>query len=327
MDNQIHWGIIGTGSIAHKFATGLRALPEAKLVAVGSRSLEHAHQFGEEFKVPHKYASYDELAQDSEVDVIYIATPHPYHKDNTLLCLNNGKAVLCEKPLAINSAQVADMVSCARTNNIFLMEAMWTHCFPAMTKVRELIHERAIGEVRLLEAKFCFRTGWYPEGRLLNPTFGGGALLDVGVYNIALAYIIFGKSPSRISSMAHLGDTGVDEQSSMILGYDNGAMANLTCAVRTNTPQDAAIYGTDGWIEIPSPYWQPDYIVLHTNDREEMMTFERVGNGYSFEAIEVMRCLRAGFLESRIVPLDMSIAVMSTMDEIRAQWGLKYPME
>jgi len=327
MSGKIRWGIIGTGRIAHKFAEGLAALSDAELVAVGSRSEGSAERFGEEFNIPHRHASYEALAHDPQVDVVYVATPHPYHKDNTLLCLRNGKAVLCEKPFAMNSAEVAEMVNCARDRGLFLMEAMWTHCFPAMAKVRELIDGGAIGEVRLLEAKFCFRAGWNPEGRLLNPDLGGGALLDVGVYTVALAHMVFDRSPTRISSMAHIGETGVDEQSSMILGYDGGAMAILTCAIRTSTPHEAAIYGTDGWIEIPPFFWQPDRIILNLGGREEVMTFNRLGNGYSFEAEEVMKCLREGKLESEIVPLERSVAVMDTMDRIRAQWGLKYPME
>ena len=327
MGDRIRWGIISTGSIAHKFAQGLAVLKDAELVAVGSRSKESADRFGEEFSVPHRHASYDALAQDPNVDVVYIGTPHPYHKDNTLLCLNNGKAVLCEKPFAINSAEVAEMVDCARDRELFLMEAMWTHYFPAMAKVRELIGEGAIGKVRLLEAKFCFRSGWNPEGRLLNPKLGGGGLLDVGVYTIALAHMIFDKSPVHITSIAHIGETGVDEQASMLLGYDDGAIANLTCAVRTTTPHEAAIYGTDGWIEIPPLFWQPDRIILNSKDKEETITFDRLGNGYSFEAVEVMTCLREGRLESGIVPLDRSIAIMDTMDKVRVQWGFKYPME
>ncbi len=327
MGDRIRWGIISTGSIAHKFAHGLAALKDAELVAVGSRSKESADRFGEELSVPHRHASYDALAQDPNVDVVYIGTPHPYHKDNTLLCLNNDKAVLCEKPFAINSAEVAEMVACARDRKLFLMEAMWTHYFPAMAKVRELIGEGAIGEVRLLEAKFCFRSGWNPEGRLLDPELGGGALLDVGVYTVALAYMIFDRSPIHITSMAHIGETGVDEQASVLLGYDDGAIANLTCAVRTTTSHEAVIYGTDGWIEIPPLFWQPDRIILNSKGKEETMTFDRLGNGYSFEAVEVMTCLREGKLESEIVPLDRSIAVMDTMDKVRAQWGLKYPME
>ena len=328
MKDKIRWGIIGTGEIARKFAAGLTALEDAELAAVGSRSKESADCFGEEFGVPRRHASYDALAEDPEIDVVYVATPHPCHKDNTLLCLRSKKAVLCEKPLAMNSAEVAEMVECARSQKQFLMEAMWTHCFPAMAKVRELVSEGAIGKVRLLEAKFCFRSPWDPGGRLLNPELGGGALLDVGVYTVALAHMVLGP-PSRIVAMAHLGETGVDEQSAMILGYDDGAMAVLTCAVRTGTPHDAAVYGTEGWIRIPPRFWQPDRIVLRSNDNdsEQEISFPRLGNGYSFEAAEVMRCLREGKLESAVVPLRLSIDVMATLDRIRDELGLKYPME
>jgi len=327
MEDKTRWGILGTGAIAHAFAKGLAALPDAELVAVGSRTRESADRFGKEFGVPNRHASYEALAGDAGVEAVYVATPHPFHKENTLLCLEAGKAVLCEKPFAMNSAEAELMVARARDKGVFLMEAMWTHCFPAIRKVRELVAGGAIGGVRIVRVEFCFRSGWNPEGRLLNPHLGGGALLDVGVYTVALAQLILGGEPDRIAAMAHIGETGVDEQSAMILGFDGGAMAVLTCAVRTSTPHEACIFGTDGWIGIPHLFWQPDRIVLHASGRDEEMAFERLGNGYSFEAAEVMRCLREGRLESEAVPTARTLAVMRTLDRVRAQWGLTYPME
>jgi len=328
MAKKIRWGIVGTGGIAHAFAKGLSVLPDAKITAVASRSKESAEKFGTEFNVPNRHIGVESIAYDKDVDVVYIATPHPMHKNETISCLEGGKAVLCEKPFAMNISEVMQMITCARKKKLFLMEAMWMYFFPAMEKVRELVSGGAIGEVRLVQASFCFKCEWNPEHRCLNLQLGGGALLAVGVYDIALAQMIYGKEPFRISSMAHIGQTGVDEQSSMIFGYENGAMAVLTCAVRTSTLKEAIIYGTDGFIRILPFFWKPDRIIVKTGrDEEKEISFNRLGNGYGYEAAEVMRCLRDGEIESMVMPLDTSIAIMRTMDKIRQQWNLVYPME
>ncbi|TFH17886.1 MAG: Gfo/Idh/MocA family oxidoreductase [Lentisphaerales bacterium] len=328
MSETIRWGIIGTGSIAHNFAKGLSALHDARVVAVASRSREAADKFGEEFSVTHRHIGAAELAANGDVDAVYVATPHPMHKNATLQCLEGGKAVLCEKPFAMNVSEATEMIGTARAKGVFLMEAMWTHFFPAMAETRKIIASGAIGEVRLVQSSFCFRAGWDPKNRLLSPELGGGALLDVGIYNVSLARMVFQRDPSRISSMVHLGETGVDEQCSVLLGYDDGAIATSTSAIRTNTSHDAAIYGADGHIKIPHMFWQPDRIIVKAGQAdEEEISFERVGNGYNYEAEEVANCLRNGYLESSVVSLDTTLANMKTMDSIRAQWGLVYPME
>jgi len=326
MSGTIRWGILGTGAIAKKFASGLAAVDDATLVAVGSRTQERAEEFGDEFTVPRRHGSYAELGADPEVDVIYVATPHPFHKECTLLCLEGGKAVLCEKPFAINARQAQQMTDCARQKGLFLMEAMWTRFLPAICKVRAWLAEGAIGEPRMLRADFGFRSGWNPEGRLLNPALGGGALLDVGVYTVALAFMVMGEQPDRIESVAHIGETGVDEQSAMLLGFDEGRLAALTCAVRTATPHSARIDGTEGSILIPD-FWHATEATLKAGDREEHFEHPHEGNGYNYEAAEVGRCLRAGKLEGEIMPLDETLAIMTTLDAIRAPWGLKYPGE
>jgi len=327
MKDTIKWGILGTGGIAHQFARGLTAIPDAELIAVGSRTNENAAKFADEFQVPHKHGSYEKLANDPDVDVIYVATPHPFHKENTILCLEAGKAVLCEKPFAINAQQVKEMIQCARESEKFLMEAMWTRFLPIIIKVREWLAEGLIGDVRMLKADFCFRSGWNPEGRLLKPELGGGGLLDVGVYTIAMAYMVFGGEPSNITSMCHIGETGVDEQSTILFGYDAGQIAILCSAIRTSTPQDAQIFGTEGSIYIPN-FWHSTSATLSVSGKDpETVDMPFNGNGYNYEAVEVMNCLRAGKLESDIVPLDESLSIIKTMDKIRAEWGLKYPME
>ena len=326
MKDKVRWGILGTGSIARKFAEGLTAVEDAELVAVGSRVKEGAELFGEKYGVPRRHGSYEALAKDPEVDVVYVASPHPFHKEHALLCLRNGKGVVSEKPMGINQREVGEMVACARAQKLFLMEAMWTHFFPAIRKAKALIGEGAIGEVRLMRADFCFRAGIDPAHRLFAPELGGGGLLDVGVYTVALAQLVYEQEPREIVSMANMAETGVDEQAVMLMRYEGGGMATLTCAVRTTTPHEAVIYGTDGFIRIPHAFWQPDSIVL-CKDKEQEFAFERLGNGMGFEAAEVCRCMREGLLESPLMPWSRSLAVVKIMDRVRAQWGLKYPME
>lgn len=324
----IRWGILGTGSIARKFAAGLTALTDAELVAVGSRRAEKADEFADEFAGPRRHGSYAALADDPDVDAIYVATPHTLHKDNTLLCLRAGKAVLCEKPFAVNAADAREMVAVARQEGRFLMEAMWTRFLPAVAKVRELLAQGAIGETRLLRADFCFRAGWNPEGRLLNPALAGGGLLDVGVYTVSLASMVFGAQPSRIASLAHIGETGVDEQAAMVLAYDAGQLATLTCAVRVSTPHEAQIFGTEGSLRIHRPFWHATELTVNAAGKEpQHLELPYPGNGYTCEAAEVGRCLREGELESPVMPLDETLAILDTLDQIRAQWGLRYPTE
>lgn len=326
MTDKIRWGILGTGSIAQKFATGLTALPDAEIAAVGSRTQAAADHFGAEFHIPRRHASYEALANDAEVDAIYIATPHPFHYQNTLMCLDAGKPVLCEKPFAINVGEARQMVARAREKKIFLMEAMWTRYLPVMARVREIIAAGTIGDVRLVTADFGFRTGFNPKGRLFDPDLGGGGLLDVGIYPISLAYMLLG-APSSVVSAAHLGETGVDEQAAWIFGYPAGQLALLSSATRTNTQQEARIAGTEGLIRIPD-WWHAQQLTLSVNGKpDEVIQPPFGGNGYNYEAAEVAHCLRKGLLESQTMPLDESLAIMETMDTIRAQWGLKYPME
>lgn len=325
--DKLHWGILGTGLIATKFATGLEVLPDAELTAVGSRSQATADAFGDTFDVPHRHASYQALVEDPDVDVVYVATPHSLHRDHTILALKAGKAVLCEKPFTVNAAEAEQVIAVARQERRFLMEAMWTRFLPAMQRVRQILADGVIGEVRLVSADFGFRAPLDPQHRLFNPHLGGGALLDVGVYMVSLASMVFGP-PSRVTGLAHIGETGVDEQSAAILGYDGGQLFLFHTAVRTESPQEAILMGTQGWLRIHSPWWCPDTFTLSIpGQEEEVVQLPYEGNGYNHEATEVMNCLRAGELESTVVPLEESLEIVKTMDQIRAQWGLRYPMD
>lgn len=321
------WGILGVGNIARQFAEGLAQLPDAELLAVGSRTQANADAFGERYHVSRRYPSYDELAADGEIDAIYIATPHVLHAANSLLCLRSGKAVLCEKPFTINAAEAEAVIAEARERGLFLMEAMWTRFLPHIETLRGLLADEAIGEPRLLSASFGFRTSFDPHSRLFDPALGGGALLDVGVYPMALASMIFG-APREITGAATLGETGVDEQGVAVLSYDGGELAALSFAVRTETPHEAVLSGTEGRIKLEQPWWAPSSLTLSRSGAgDQVFAPAAIGNGYAHEAIEVQRCLREGRTESLVMPLDETLAIMRTMDRLRGQWGLRYPGE
>lgn len=327
MLKKIRWGILSTGRIAKVFARGLKFLPDAELVAVGSRTISSAKKFGAEFQIPRCHGSYQALVADPAVDIIYVATPHNLHRENSLLCLKAGKAVLCEKPFTINAGQAKTVIDFARQKRLFLMEAMWTRFIPAITKVRELVAQGIIGEVRMITADFGFHGNFEEEGRLFNPAYGGGALLDVGIYPLSFASMILG-TPTKITSLAHLGQTGVDEAAAIILEHAPGQLAVLTTAIRIDTPVEATIMGCKGRIRIHPPFIAPNKITISQTDKpDQVIEIPYDGNGYNYQAAEAMRCLRTGKTESEIMPLDESYQIMQTMDKMRAQWGLKYPME
>ena len=327
MSDTTRWGIIGTGSIAKKFATGLTALPDAQLYVVGSRFQETADVFADQFDAPVRHSSYESLAQDVNVDAVYVATPHSFHKENSLLCLAAGKPVLCEKPFTINVAEAQEVVDFARQNKVFLMEAMWTRYIPLMVKLRQMLAEGVIGEVRMLNADFGFGSRVNPTSRLYDPHLGGGAMLDVGVYPISLASMIFG-TPESMVSLAQLGQTGIDEQSAFLMRYPGGQIAIASTSIQVTTPQEAVLLGTEGNIRIHSPWWVPSRMTLTRKGQDsELIEVPFEGNGYNYEAAEVADCIRNGKTESSTMPLDETLSIMQTMDEARAQWGLKYPME
>lgn len=326
MTDTIRWGILGTGRIAHKFAEGLSVVPDAVLVAVGSRTQNAADEFGNRFAVPRRHASYEALAHDPDVDVIYVSTPHPFHKENTLLCLNAGRAVLCEKPFALNAADSQLMMDTAKAKNLFLMEAMWTRFIPAILKARELVASGAIGDLLLIQCDFGFRAEFDPKSRLYDPHLGGGALLDVGIYPLTLAYLFLGE-PAAISGQAVLGRTGTDDQNGMVLKYAGGQLALLSSAVCVESPCEAVLMGSKGRLKIHAPFWVSQQLTLKVGDEEEVISMPIVGNGYNYEAQEVGRCLRAGQLESEHCSHAETLSIMRQMDSLRAAWGLKYPGE
>ncbi len=323
MTDKFRWGILGTGSIARQFAEGLTALPDAELTAVGSRSEETARRFSEKHGAQRHHSSYEAIARDPDLDAVYVSTPHSLHCENTLLLLEHGQNVLCEKPFAINLSEAERMIAKAREKKRFLMEAMWMRFNPVIRKLGELLEAGAIGEPRQVMADFGFRADFDPEQRLFNPDLGGGALLDVGIYPITFARVVFHEAPVSVVSAAGRGETGIDEQSAYLFRYESGALALLSSAIRTETPHEAVVCGTEGQIRFPRHFWNPDRLILNGDEQR----IEIVGNGYNYEAAAVMECVRTGQLECDVMPHSETLAVQSQLDEIRAQWGLTYPGE
>ncbi len=324
MAKTYNWGIIGPGRIAHKFAQDLDKLPNARLHAVASRSEERARAFALQYGAPHAYGSYEEITSCPGLDVVYIATPHPGHRDNTLLCLQAGIPVLCEKPFAMNSGQVQEMVDAARATGAFLMEAIWTRFTPSTTKALELIGHGMIGDVLSVKADFGFRPPFDPKSRLFDMALGGGSLLDIGIYPVFLALLVLGK-PAEIHASAHLGPTGVDEEIGMLFKYENGQMAHLHSTIRSFTKTEAFIYGERGAIHLHTRWHEPTTLSLILEDRRPQdYRFDYHTNGYSFEAEEVMHCLDNGLKESPLLPLSFSQNLMEVLDAVRAKIGLEY---
>lgn len=324
---SFRWGILGPGNIAKQFARGLAALPDHELAAVGSRDQGRARAFADEFGADRAHGSYADLIADDGVDAIYIATPHTGHQAATLACLATGRPVLCEKPLAVNGEQVAAMIAAAREHDTFLMEAMWTRFLPVYNPVRRWLDEGAIGQPRLVQASFGFRCGWNPAHRLLDPDLAGGALLDVGIYVLGFALWVFGKAPVAVKALGHVGETGVDEQTGILLQFDAGELAVLSTAVRTRTEHAATIFGTDGHIAIEPPFWKATTARLDAGERQEEKRCDHWSNGYEYEAAEVARCVGAGRIESPTMSHQMSSELMALMDDIRRQLGVVYPAD
>ena len=324
-EKNVRWGILGTGGIAATFAADLPLVPGAELAAVGSRTGAAAAAFAERHGFARSHGSWAELAADPDVDVIYVATPHAFHYDAAMACLGGGKAVLCEKPMTLDVPSSARLVQEARDRGLFLMEAMWMRCNPAVRRIVELIADGAIGEVTSVQADFGLQGPFAAEHRLRDPKMGGGALLDLGVYPLNLAHLILG-APATVQSWARLTPEGVDDNTGVLLGYDSGAVAALTCSLIGETRNAASVTGTLGRIDLPPGFFVPRSFVLHRAgaDAEEIShPFE--GSGYQYEAAEVQRCLAEGLAESPLMPHTTTMEIMTLMDTIRAEIGVTYP--
>jgi predicted dehydrogenase len=319
VDNPIRWGILGTGGIASTFVTDLRLTDSGVAVAVGSRSQGSADRFADEFGIASRHASYESLVADADVDVIYVAVPHPMHHDNAILALRAGKHVLVEKPFTMNAAEAREIVRVARENGLFAMEAMWTRFLPHVAVIRDWLGRGVLGDVVAVTAD---HGQWFAEDaefRLFAPELGGGALLDLGVYPVSFASMVLG-TPSRIVSLSELAFTGVDAQTSMLFGYDSGAQAVLTCTLRAKSPTTAAIVGSDARIEVEGDFYAPTTVTLLPREGDPVRVESvQEGRGLHHQADEVARRLDAGDVESSLMPLDETISIMETMDTVLTQ--------
>jgi len=324
-ERSVRWGILATGGIAAAFTADLVDLPDAEVVAVASRTEESAKAFAERFGVARAYGGWEELAQDEDVDVVYVATPHSAHRAAAGMCLSAGRNVLCEKTFTLNAREAEELVALAKERGSFLMEAMWMYCNPSIRRLGDLVRDGAIGEVRSVHADFGLAGPFPPAHRLRDPAQGGGALLDLGVYPVSFAQLLLGE-PADVSARAVLSDEGVDLQTAALLSWESGALASVHCSVVGGTATTASVTGSQGRIDIPYGFFHTDRFVLHRDGRDPE-EFVAGPAGLRHEAVEVMRALRAGETESPLVPLDGTLAVMRTLDAIRERVGVRYPSE
>jgi predicted dehydrogenase len=317
--DPVRWGILGTGGIARTFVTDLRLTDSGVAAAVGSRDQGSADGFAAEFGVANRHGSYESLVADPDVDVIYVATPHPMHHDNAILALRAGKHVLVEKPFTMNAVEAREVVQVARESGRFAMEAMWTRFLPHVGVIRDWLARGALGDIVSVTADHGQWFAEDPEFRLFAPELGGGALLDLGVYPVSFASMVLG-APDLIVSMSDPASTGVDAQTSMLFGYHGGAQAVLTCTLRAKSPTRASIVGTEARIEIDGDFYAPANVTLiPRNGHPTSVKSAHEGRGLRHQADEVARRLAAGDLESPFMPLDETISIMETMDMVRTQ--------
>lgn len=327
MTDRLRWGILGTGGIARLFTSDLN-LTGFTVAAVGSRTQEAADAFAASYGIPRAHGSYEALAADPDIDVIYVSTPHPFHAEGARLALEHGKHVLVEKPFTLNAAEARGVVDLATAKGLVVLEAMWTRWLPHMVRVRELIASGALGEVRAVLADHDQKLPLDPEHRIQNPALGGGALLDLGIYPVSFAWDVFG-APASVHAISSPTPTGVDRQTAIILGYPGGEQAVLHTQLDARGPSTAAIIGTDARIEIDPVWYTPtSFSLIDPADAVIERFDEKVpGRGMQFQAFELERLVATGAGAGEILPPEQSVAIMGTLDEIRRQIGLRYPGE
>ena len=328
VSNSLRWGILGTGWIASEFTQDLLATGMT-ITAVGSRSQESADAYAARFGIGTAHPTYEALVADPNVDAIYISTPHPFHYDNAKLVLGAGKHALVEKPFTLNAAEAREVVELATEKKLVVLEAMWTRWLPHMIRVREIIAAGTLGDVRTIIADHNQDLPDDPKHRILNPDLGGGALLDLGIYPVSLAWDVFGKpkSVTAISSASPI--TGVDRQTAILFGYDGGQQAVLHTALDTLGPNTAAIIGTQGRIEIDSVWYTATSFTVYDENNTVIEKYSEpvVSRGMQYEAMALEQIVAAGALEGQELPPSETVEIMETLDEIRRQIGLTYPAE
>ncbi|MBX2897412.1 MAG: Gfo/Idh/MocA family oxidoreductase [Cyclobacteriaceae bacterium] len=327
---KIRWGILGSGRIARKFASDLKWVNDAELIAVGARELATAQAFAKEFPAKHVHGSYQALVNNPEVDVIYVATPHAMHHEHVLLCLQHKKAVLCEKAFAINYKQASEMIHLAKAQQTFLMEAFWTRFLPHYEKAKQLIADGKVGEIKYFYGEFGFKPVEPVAPRLFDPALGGGALLDIGVYPVFMALDLLGK-PDVIDAVMTSAPTGIDEQCVVRFQYKHGAIANLFCTLASNLASGGDIGGTEGRIRFThrmhGPTTQLEYYSGAVDTRQLIATEQAKGNGYEYEIRHVNECLQNNLTASSILTHEFTLLLMQTLDVIRAKAGIRYAVD
>jgi len=324
--NTVRWGVVGPGRIADKVVRDLPLVEGATAAAVASRSAERAAAFAARHDIPRTHDSYRAIVDDPEVDVLYVATPHPQHRAVALAALRAGKAVLVEKAFTVTPGATREIAGLAAETGVFAMEAMWTRFQPAIVRMRELIAEGAVGQVRAVQVDLGVHNPLDPDDRFVAPELGGGALFDLTVYPISFAQMVLG-NPTALHAAGTVTLHGIDLEESVLLAFDGGSTATLTTSLRCATPGQARVFGTDGWIDVLPRFHHPDTIVLHRHGRDpEEITLPAVGGGYYHELAEVTECLQAGRPESAVMPLADTVAVQDVMGEVARQLGMT-PLE
>lgn len=318
-----NWAILGCGKIAKKFSTDLKLLSNANLYATASRNIEKAQEFATDFGFEKAYGSYEEMVNDANVDIVYIATPHSHHKEHTLLCLHNKKAVLCEKAFGINATEVQQMIVASKENNTFLMEAFWTQFNPTFLKVLEIINSKELGALKFVKSDFMFNGPYDPKNRLYDPALGGGSLLDIGIYPVFTALATLG-IPKEIKTIAHFSPTGSEESISMLFGYSDGATALLSSSFACTSANETEFCFENGFIKINKDQAKPIFI-QNGETSSELLVDNGKGMGYQFEAEHVMKCLDQELTESPTLPLSFSLNLIQTLDRIRKTANIVYP--
>lgn len=319
----VRWGIVGPGRIASKLVADFPLVPGAEVVAVASRSRERAAGFAAEHAPDARaHGSYREILDDDGVDVLYVSTPHPQHRAIALAALRAGKAVLVEKAFTVTSEATREIAAVAGETGVFAMEAMWTRFMPAIVRMRELIADGALGEVRGVQADLGVRNPLVPGDRFVAPELGGGALFDLTVYPISFAQMVLG-TPTEVAAHGTVTDAGIDLEESVLLAFPSGATATMQATLRCATPGQARVFGTDGWIDVLPRFHHPETIVLHRVGHDpETITLPHLGGGYAHELVEVTECVAAGRGQSAVMPLADTVAVQDVMAEVAARLGM-----
>lgn len=323
----IKWGIIAPGIIANDFAESMKAVQNSEIIAVASRDINKAQKFTRLHNIKNAYGSYEELCKNNDIDIVYIASPHNFHKSHAKLAMKYGKSVLCEKPVTVNHDDCLELVNMAREKNLFFMEAMWMRFMPVIQEVKKQIIDGVIGDILRIEVDFSYRANFDPNHRIFNPDLAGGALLDIGIYPLSFSLFILGKLPITFEGECAIGETEIDEQGSIILKFDDNEIAICTFGTRVNGDRKAVIRGTNGRIELNREYYMATEADIITDKGSTKISIPHRSHGYEWEIEATNKCIKENIIECSIMPHQDSLDQLSIMDELRRRWGIKYPFE